>query len=114
MVMDQTLGQPYKQNSALDRLRLKLVVEEFGKVCASETPDNLLKELADLVYVTYGYAAAHGWDLEEAVRRVHASNMSKLDNDGGPVLNDEGKVMKGVNYQEPDMADLVEVANERI
>ena len=40
--------------------------------------------------------------------------MSKLDNDRRPVLNDEGKVMKGVNYQEPDMADLVEVANERI
>ena len=114
MVMDQTLSQPYKQNSALDRLRLKLVVEEFGKVCASETPDNLLKELADLVYVTYGYAAAHGWDLEEAVRRVHASNMSKLDDDRKPILNDEGKVKKGINYCKADMSASVEVANERI
>ena len=70
--------------------------------------------MADLVYVTYGYAATYGWDLEEAVRRVHASNMSKLDDDGKPVLNDEGKVMKGKNYLEPDMSDLVEVANERI
>ena len=67
-----------------------------------------------MVYVTYGYAAAHRLDLKEAVRRVHASNMSKLDDDGQPVLNDEGKVMKGINYQEPDMSDLVEVANERI
>jgi hypothetical protein len=40
--------------------------------------------------------------------------MSKLYDDGKPVLNDEGKVMKGVNYEEPDMSDLVEVANERI
>ena len=52
--------------------------------------------------------------MEEAVRRVHASNMSKLDDEGKPVLNDEGKVMKGVNYRQPDMSDLVEVANERI
>ena len=41
-------------------------------------PQELLKELADLVYVTYGYAATYGWDLDEAFRRVHASNMSKL------------------------------------
>ena len=98
----------------MDCLRLKLVAEEFDEICASETPDNLLKELADLVYVNYGYAAANGWDLEEAVRRVHASNMSKLDDEGKPVLNDEGKVMKGVNYRQPDMSDLVEVANERL
>ena len=90
------------------------MAEEFEEVCASETPDYLLKKLADLVYVTYGYAAAHGWDLEEAVRRVHASNMSKLDNDGQPLLNALGKVMKGVNYQELDISDLVDVANERI
>ena len=48
------------------------------------------------------------------MRRVHASNMSKLDNEGKPVLNDEGKVMKGVNYRELDMSDLVEMANDRI
>ena len=93
---------------------MKLVAEEFDEVYASEISSNLLKELADRVYVTYGYAAAHGWVLEEAVRHVHASNMSKLDDDGKPVLNDEGKVMKGVNYREPGMSDLVEVAKERI
>ena len=52
--------------------------------------------------------------MEEAVRHVHPSNMFKLDDDGKPVLNDEGKVMKGVNYREPNMSDLVEVANERL
>ena len=93
---------------------MKLVAEEFDEVYASEMPSNLLKELADRVYVTYGYTTAHGWVLEEAVRHVHASNMSKLDDDGKPVLNDEGKVMKGVNYREPGMSDLVEVAKERI
>lgn len=112
--MGQELDQPYIQNSPLERLRLKLISEEFDEVCASETPDNMLKELADLLIVTVGYAATYGWDLEEAVRRVHASNMSKLDDDGKPVLNDEGKVMKGVNYYEPDMSDLVRLPNERL
>ena len=106
-IMGQDLDQPYVQNSKLDRLRLKLVAEEFDEICAAETPDNLLKELADLVYVAYGYAAAFGWDLDEAVRRTHASNLSKLDDDGNPVLTAEGKVMKGINYEEPDMTDLV-------
>ena len=76
--MGQDLDATYAQNGDLDRLRIKLVSEEFDEVCASESDDNLLKELADLVYVTYGYAAAFGWDLDEAACRVHASGMSKL------------------------------------
>ena len=108
-VMGQALDETYAQNSELDRLRLKLVSEEFDEICASETPDNLLKELADIVYVAYGYAAAFGWDLDEALRRVHASNMSKLDDDGKPIIRDDGKVLKGENYEEPDMTDLVGV-----
>lgn len=108
-VMGQALDEKYVQNSNLDRLRLKLVSEEFDEICASETPDNLLKELADIVYVAYGYAAAFGWDLDEALRRVHASNMSKLDDDGKPIIRDDGKVLKSVNYEEPDMSDLVGV-----
>ena len=104
--MSQDLDQEYKQNSSLDRLRMKLVSEEFDEVASAETPDNLLKELADLVYVTYGYAATFGWDLDEALRRTHASNMSKLDENGNPVFREDGKVLKGVNYEEPDMSDL--------
>ena len=106
-IMDQELDQPYVQNSELDRLRLTLVSEEFDEVCAAETPDNLLKELADLVYVTYGYAAAFGWDLDEAVRRVHASNMSKLDDEGQPIKQANGKVTKGPNYEPPNLTDLM-------
>lgn len=108
-VMGQAMDKQYVQNSELDRLRLTLVSEEFDEICASETPDNLLKELADIVYVAYGYAATFGWDLDEALRRVHASNMSKLDDDGKPIIRDDGKVLKGDNYEEPDMTDLVEV-----
>jgi len=106
-IMGQDLDATYAQNGDLDRLRIKLVSEEFDEVCASESDDNLLKELADLVYVTYGYAAAFGWDLDEAVRRVHASNMSKLDENGDPLYRNDGKVMKGPNYEAPDLSDLV-------
>ena len=97
----QGLDQEYQQNSSLDLLRMKLVSEQFDEVASAETPDNLLKELADLVYVTNGYAAAFGWDLDEAVRRVHASNMSKLNPQGNPVFREDGKVLKSENYEAP-------------
>ena len=68
---------------------------------------NILKELADVVYVCYQYAANLGWDLDEAMHRVHVSNMSKLDEYGKPIYRDDGKVLKGPNYQPPDLEDLV-------
>ena len=66
-----------------------------------------LKELADLVYVCYQYAANMQWDLDEAMHRVHESNMSKLDEDGKPIYREDGKVLKGPNYKPPDLSDLV-------
>ena len=69
--------------------------------------EDCLKELADLVYVCYQYAANLGWNLDEAMDRVHRSNMSKLDEYGNPVLREDGKVLKGPNYQPPDLSDLV-------
>jgi NTP pyrophosphatase (non-canonical NTP hydrolase) len=68
---------------------------------------HMLKELADLAYVCFQLAAFLGIDLDEALDRVHQSNMSKLDEDGAPIFNEEGKVMKGPNYREPDLLDLV-------
>ena len=68
---------------------------------------NILKELADLVYVCYQYAANLGWDLDEAMHRVHESNMSKLDESGKPIYRDDGKVLKGPNYAPPNLEDLV-------
>ena len=68
---------------------------------------HLLKELADLAYVIYGTAEAFGWDLDEAVRRIHESNMSKLGADGKPIHREDGKVLKGPNYKEPYLGDLV-------
>jgi predicted HAD superfamily Cof-like phosphohydrolase len=72
-----------------------------------EAKAHALKELADLVYVCYQMAAFLSVDLDEAFDRVHASNMSKLDDNGKPIYNASGKVMKGPNYKEPDLSDLV-------
>ena len=74
---------------------------------SNEHKENCLKELADLVYVCYQYASNFGWDLDEAMHRVHESNMSKLDEYGNPILREDGKVLKGPNYQPPDLSDLV-------
>ena len=73
----------------------------------SEAKTNCLKELADLVYVCYQYAENQKWDLDEALDRVHKSNMSKLDEDGNPIFRKDGKVLKGPNYAPPNLEDLV-------
>jgi predicted HAD superfamily Cof-like phosphohydrolase len=95
----------------LVRLRMRLLKEEHKEV--REELEKFLrrkgdrgalaKELADLLYVTYGCAIVLGLDLDEAFRRVHESNMSKLDEDGQPVFDEGGKVLKGPNYFEPTM-----------
>ena len=65
-----------------------------------------LKELADLVYVCYQYAENMEWDLNEAMERVHTSNLSKLDDDRKPIRREDGKVLKGPNYKPPYLHDL--------
>lgn len=64
------------------------------------------KELADLLYVTYGMAVTFGLPIDEVFERVHRSNMSKLDDDGKPLYRKDGKVLKGPNYEKPNLDDL--------
>ena len=104
--MGQSIGHPYLKGTDLEELRTLLIMEEYQEVIESEKAQEKLKELADLVYVVFGYAAAFGWNLDEAFRRVHASNMSKLGDDGKPLYREDGKVMKGPNYTKPDLSDL--------
>ena len=102
-------------------MQLSLIVEEFEEFANScgmsftqleeydtqvESDENQLKELADLVYVCFQYAAARGWPLDEALDRVYESNMSKLV-DGKPLRREDGKVLKGPNYKPPYLEDLV-------
>jgi len=92
-----------------------LIVEEFKEFLEAEgmlfrhgrnVKEECLKELADLVYVCYQYAENMGWFLDEALDRVHQSNLSKLDEDGNPIYREDGKVLKGPNYKPPTLEDL--------
>ena len=81
---------------------------EFHEAYHHEPQDHVLKELADLIYVCFQYAANEGWNLDEALERVHQSNMSKLGADGKPIYREDGKVLKGPNYKPPFMGDLIQ------
>ena len=106
-----------KSSKARDKrsYQKNLIVEEFKEVLEAEgqlwrdnieSHEEMLKELADLVYVCYQYAENMGWFLDEALDRVHKSNMSKLGEDGKPIYREDGKVLKGPNYKPPDLSDL--------
>ena len=93
-----------------------LIVEEFKEFLEADgfmfkhgqnVQEECLKELADLVYVCYQYAENMHWFLDEALNRIHESNMSKLDEDGKPIYREDGKVLKGPNYKPPDLSDLI-------
>ncbi|ADP00096.1 nucleotide pyrophosphohydrolase [Cyanophage NATL1A-7] len=93
-----------------------LIVEEFKEFLEAEgmlfrkndtIESEALKELADLIYVCYQYAENMGWFLDEALDRVHQSNMSKLGEDGKPIYREDGKVLKGPNYKPPSLTDLI-------
>lgn len=108
-------NDPIKGNIQFN-LQAKLIVEEYTEVIDAlcvfeqddkETHSDLLKELADLVFVCYQAAENMGWDLDEAMYRVFQSNMSKLDEEGKPIRNADGKILKGPNYKVPDLSDLV-------
>ena len=100
------------------QMQQRLIAEEFEEFMESHHEANehiqnkrareaCLKELADLVYVAYQYAATAGWDLDDALTRVHISNLSKLDDNMRPIKREDGKVIKGPNYKKPTLIDLV-------
>ena len=97
-------------------LQLALIDEEHKEVAQAyrqykqgdpSTHAPLLKELGDLVFVCYQAAENMGWDLDEAMQRIFLSNISKLGEDGRPIKDERGKILKGPNYQPPDLSDLV-------
>jgi hypothetical protein len=87
----------------------RLVFEEFDEWSEgdSHTEDDL-KELADLVYVIYGYANACGYDLDEAIRRIHANNLGRCVQPDGTILRrEDGKIIKNKAYPKVDLSDLI-------
>ncbi len=91
-------------------LRKKLIneeVEELFDAIKERNKQEILKELVDVVVVCVGMADTYGWDFDTAFKRVHESNMSKLDDDGRPLRREDGKVIKSKNYKPPYLSDLV-------
>jgi hypothetical protein len=106
-----TLGLAYTLNYKLTKAKKFNIPEyydysitDFVSEIAVGKQDKTL--LSNLIYCIYGYAISMGWDLNEAFKRVHESNMSKVDNNGKPIFNASGKVMKGPNYKPPCLKDL--------
>ena len=111
----KTFGQEVKTKPSfstdkINKLRLDLIKEELGELTEAINNKDLLEvadALTDILYVTYGAGHAFGIDLDKCFEEVQNSNMSKLDEDGKPIYNDSGKVMKGPNYFKPDLSKFV-------
>jgi|TARA_B110001450_G_C17569591_1_gene460232 predicted HAD superfamily Cof-like phosphohydrolase len=103
--------QPQFPDDKTMQLRLDLIKEELGELEEAMKTKNL-KEVADaltdILYVTYGAGYAYGIDLDQCFKEVQRANMSKLGEDGKPIYNDQGKVMKGPNYTAPNLKPFVE------
>ena len=111
----KTFGQEVKTKPSLstekiNKLRLDLIREELDELTEAMTNKDLLEvadALTDILYVTYGAGHAFGINLDKCFEEVQNSNMSKLDNNGKPIYNESGKVMKGPNYFKPDLSKFL-------
>ena len=111
----KTFGQEVKNKPSfstekINKLRLDLIKEELSELTDAMNNKDLLEvadALTDILYVTYGAGHAFGIDLDKCFDEVQNSNMSKLDNYGKPIYNNDGKVMKGPNYFKPDLSKFV-------
>ena len=111
----RTFGQEVKNKAKFPEekivnLRYDLIAEELEEFKIA-LKDRDIKEVADaltdILYVTYGAGHAFGIDLDKCFEEVQNSNMSKLDENGKPIYNETGKVMKGPNYFKPDLSKFV-------
>jgi len=111
----KTFGQEVKTKPSfstdkINKLRLDLIKEELSELTEAMNNKDLLEvadALTDILYVTYGAGHAFGINLDKCFEEVQNSNMSKLGNDGKPIYNDAGKVMKGPNYFKPDLSKFL-------
>ena len=111
----KTFGQEVKEKPSLssekiNKLRIELIEEELEELKSAINTNDLLEvadALTDILYVTYGAGHAFGINLDKCFDEVQNSNMSKLDNNGKPIYNEKGKVMKGPNYFKPDLSKFI-------
>ena len=111
----KTFGQEVKNEPSfssdkINKLRIDLIKEELEELTEAIKNKDLLEvadALTDILYVTYGAGHAFGIDLDKCFDEVQNSNMSKLSEEGKPIYNESGKVMKGPNYFKPDLSKFV-------
>ena len=111
----KTFGQEAKtkpsfSSDKINTLRYDLIKEELEELKIAMENKDLLEvadALTDILYVTYGAGHAFGIDLDKCFKEVQNSNMSKLGEDGKPIYNESGKVMKGPKYFKPDLTKFV-------
>ena len=111
----KTFGQEVKTKASfstdkINNLRLELIREELSELTEAMKNKDLLEvadALTDILYVTYGAGHAFGINLDKCFDEVQNSNMSKLDKNGKPIYNEQGKVMKGPNYFKPNLSKFV-------
>ena len=111
----KTFGQEVKITSSLssekiNNLRISLIneeLEEFKEAIRNNDLKEAADALTDILYVTYGAGHAFGINLDKCFDEVQRSNMSKLGEDGKPIYNESGKVMKGPKYFKPDLSKLL-------
>lgn len=111
----KTFGQEVKEkaefpNEKIASLRFDLIkeeLEELKNAIHKKDIQEVADALTDILYVTYGAGHAFGINLDKCFQEVQSSNMSKLGEDGKPIYNEKGKVMKGPNYFEPDLNKFV-------
>ena len=103
-------SKPSFSTDKINKLRIDLIKEELEEFTEAMNNKDLLEvadALTDILYVTYGAGHAFGIDLDKCFNEVQNSNMSKLDENGKPIFNESGKVMKGPNYFKPDLSKFV-------
>ena len=111
----KTFGQEVKtkpsfSSDKINKLRIDLIKEELEELQEAMKNNDLLEvadALTDILYVTYGAGHAFGINLDKCFEEVQNSNMSKLGENGEPIYNESGKVMKGPNYFKPDLSKFV-------
>ncbi len=103
-------SEPSFSNEKINELRYNLIKEELDELKTAMDNKDLLEvadALTDILYVTYGAGVAFGLDLDACFNEVHNSNMSKMDINGKPIYNENGKVMKGPNYFKPNLSKFL-------
>ena len=111
----KAFGQEVKETPEIPdaetvNLRIDLIAEELEELwdaCAKKDLVEIADALTDILYVTYGAGHAFGINLDSCFREVQRSNMSKLGEDGKPIYREDGKVMKGPNYSEPNLKKVL-------